>query len=358
MRIVRVAERRGGGSRQAPATACSLLLAAIGTLGLGGCAPSASPSAPPTPPRAGIVSLNPCSDAILVEVADPAQIRGLSAYSSDPAASSMDLALARRYPAVSGTVEEIVALRPALVVSSTFTPPATRAALARLGIALVELPIAHDVPESLAQVRRLAAVAGHPARGEALVGRINAALAAARPADRRAVPALVWQGGGIVPGEGALIVDLLRRTGFAHAPAARGLGQADYLPLERVLADPPAVILAAGGRQGEDRLLAHPVLAGLRGTHRARLDPSLLWCGGPTIIRAAARLAQVRRAVAGGAGPGEAGPGEEGVARGLRQAQAERTFVTEHDILAEPSPTPPGLSRSQATRGAGPKRTP
>ncbi|WP_298195943.1 ABC transporter substrate-binding protein [Novosphingobium sp.] len=299
MAIVRVAERRAGGDRRGIGARVSLLLAATGALGLAGCA--AAPGSTPAPVRSGIVSLNPCTDAVLAEVADPGQIRALSAYSSDPGSSSMDVAVARRFPAVSGTVEEIAALRPALVIGGTFTPPATRAALARLGIALVELPIARDVPESLAQVRRIAALAGQPARGEALVGRIEGALAAARPAHSRAVSALVWQSGGIVPGEASLIADLLRRTGFSNAAAARGLGQADYLPLERVLIDPPEVILAAGGRDGADRLLNHPVLTGLTATRRVPFDSALLWCGGPTIIRAAARLAQVRR-MAEGAG--------------------------------------------------------
>ena len=89
----------------------------------------ASPTRTPTPTT--IVSLNPCTDAILAEVADPAQIAALSSYSSDPAASSMDVAVAQRFRSVSGAVEEVAALRPALVIGSTFTPPATRSALDR-----------------------------------------------------------------------------------------------------------------------------------------------------------------------------------------------------------------------------------
>ena len=74
--------------------------------------------------------------------------------------------------------------------------------------------------------------------------------------------------------------------------------QADVLPLEAMLADPPVVILTAGEpRANEDRLLAHPALAALKDTRRERFDPSLLWCGGPTIIRAAERLAAVRRSL-------------------------------------------------------------
>lgn len=266
---------------------------------LASCAPA--PQREGAPPASGaprIVSLNPCSDAILAEVADADQIAAISHYSHDPGSSSMGVEAARRFPAVGDSVEEVLNLRPDVVVAGTFMPPATVAALRRLGYRLELLPIAGTVEESRAQVRRLAALAGHPERGEALIARIDAALQRAAPGAGEPVPTVVWQSGGIVPGEGALITDLLRRTGHASFSAARGLGQAEALPLERMLADPPQLILSAGDTAGEDdRLLYHPALDHLAQTRRERLDPSLLWCGGPTIIRAAERLAQLRRSM-------------------------------------------------------------
>jgi iron complex transport system substrate-binding protein len=241
-----------------------------------------------------IVSLNPCADAILAEVASPGQILALSHYSADPRATSMDPAKAREYAATRGTLEEVLALHPDVVVDSTFVSPATAAAYQRLGLRLETLGIASTVDESRAQIRQLAALAGNPAKGEALIQRIETALVqAAPPPGTPMLPALVWEPGGIVPGDSTLIVELLRRTGFANFAAARGLGQADQLPLERVLADPPRVILVAGS----DRALSHPALAHLTGTSRAPLDPRLLYCAGPTIIPAAQRLAQVRRSL-------------------------------------------------------------
>lgn len=272
-------------------------LAPLLALVLAACSPAPAREAGPAS-GPGIVSLNPCTDAILAEVADPGQILAISAYSHDPASSSMDLAVARRFPAVSGTVEEVVALQPDLVIGSTFMPPASVAALGGLGLPLEQFGMAATVEDSLAQVRRIAALAGHPERGEALVRRIDTALAANAGPPGAPVAALVWQSGGIVPGEGTLIVDLLRRTGFANAAAARGLGQADALPLESLIAAPPALILSASHGAGEDeRMLGHPALTGLGRVRREALDPSLLWCGGPTIIRAADRLGTVRRAL-------------------------------------------------------------
>ncbi len=264
-------------------------------LALAACAPVPASEAPRQYPT--IVSLNPCTDAILVEVADPAQILALSHYSQDAASSSMDLATARRFASTGGTVEEVLALRPDVTVSGNFISPATVSAMGHLGLRLEQLPIASTVAASEAQVRTLARLAGHPERGDALIARIEAALIRAAPSPGSVpVSAVVWQSGGMVPGGDSLIAELLSRTGFANLSVARGLKQADVLPLEAMLADPPELIFAAGNaRANEDRLLDHPALDALDGTRRVPFDPSLLWCGGPTIIRAVERLGEVRR---------------------------------------------------------------
>lgn len=269
---------------------------------------SCIPQSRATPDQSGkpyptIVSLNPCTDAILAEVADPEQILAISHYSKDPRSSSMDEAAARRLPSTRGTVEEVLSLRPDLVLGSTFIDPASASAYHRLGLHFEPIGMAATIADSRAQVRQIAALAGHADRGEALVARMDAALAnAAPPANTPPMPTVVWQSGGMVPGDGTLIADLLRRTGFTNFAAARGLGQADFLPLEKMLADPPGLILIAGQSaetgKGDDRVLSHPALKVLSTTHRAYLNPKLLYCGGPTIIAAVRQLAKVRRALA------------------------------------------------------------
>jgi len=256
-----------------------------------GAVPNAStPTANPT-----IVSLNPCTDAILAEVTAPGQLLAISHYSHDPAASSMTAAQAARFPATGGTAEEVLALAPQVVVASSFIAPATRAALERGGVRVEVAGIARTLEESVAQVRALGVVAGEPYRAEALVGRIEAAWLDAAYAGPK-VETLLWQEGGIVPGEGTLVAAMLDHSGFALQSAARGMGQGAYLPLEQVLADPPALVLAAGG----DPMLAHPVLRQVQGLDYRTFDPELLYCGGPTIIRALARLHEIRRGLGSG----------------------------------------------------------
>jgi iron complex transport system substrate-binding protein len=262
-------------------------------MALWGC--SAAPAEKSRHEHPTIVSLNPCTDAILAEVADPAQLLAISHYSHDPRATSMPISQARRFPATGGTVEEVLALDPDVVVAGSFLPPATAQAFERLGLAVETFGIVPDLAENAAQVRRLATLAGHPERGEALLRRIDDALASARH-DGPPVPALLWQQGGIVPGEATLIAALMAHTGFASHSGARGLGQGAYLPLERVLADPPQVVIAAGS----DRLLTHPALGALEGARHERLDPSLLYCGGPTVTRTVERLAEIRASERGG----------------------------------------------------------
>ncbi|MCJ2184569.1 helical backbone metal receptor [Novosphingobium sp. 1949] len=245
-----------------------------------------------------IVSLNPCTDAILAEVTAPGQLLAISGYSHDPQSSSMPPEEAARYRSVSGAVEEVASLAPDVVVAGSFMAPNTVTALRDLGIKVVLEPIVATVPDARKQVRDLAALSGETGRGEALVGRIDAALAAsAPPPGWTPVPALMWESGGLVAGNQTLVVDLMRHSGFTNSASARGLAQADYLPLEQVLADPPGVIFTAGNPLAEeDRMLNHPVFARLKDTLRVPLSRSLLWCAGPTVPRLLDRLAKARGA--------------------------------------------------------------
>ena len=282
-------------------------LAGLLPLLLAGCAPAFGAGGEPQAARSRptIVSLNPCADAILAEVADPAQVLAISHYSADPRSASMPQEQARRYRTTRGTVEEVLALHPDLVIDGSFAAPAAAPAYRRLGLRVETVGTVANVDEAREQVRRLAALSGHPRRGEALLARIDAALAAAAPPARAApIRAVMWESGGMVPGDRTLIADLLRRTGFANASAAAGYAQADLLPLERLMADPPQVIFASAAGEGQgkdaDRMLAHPALARLGGVYRATFSPDLLYCGGPTLIRAAERLRAVRLAFVAG----------------------------------------------------------
>ena len=244
-----------------------------------------------------IVSINPCVDAILMQIADPGQIVGISHYSQDPRASAISVLQASRFKATSGTAEEVVALAPTLVIAGAHVAPATIAALKRMKIPLLQLGVPETIAQSRGQISQVAAAIGSPARGARLNARIDAAVAAAHVAGPL-VPALIWQGGGLVPGNVTLASELLRATGVRNLSHDYGLKNWDVLPLEYLVARSPQVLFTVGDARGEDRMLGHPALKQLAGHIVIRSYPErLLRCGGPTIIDAVSTLASARRSL-------------------------------------------------------------
>ncbi|MBP6031673.1 MAG: ABC transporter substrate-binding protein [Sphingobium sp.] len=251
-----------------------------------------------------IVSMNPCVDAILREVADPAQIAAISHYSHDPRASSVPADWAQRYAAVGDTAEDVLSARPDLVIAGPHIAPDTLSALQRMGVPVLSTRVPATVAESAAQIAEIAARIGQLDKGRALTHRITHALAQARGAPSAYAGsgpyALIWQDSGLVPGPGTLVDDLLREAGFRSASAQMGLTQWNMVSTEQILLSPPDIVMtgAAGmatGTGGSNAMLANRVLHKARARIMTAVFPSrLLHCGGPTIIEASARLADIR----------------------------------------------------------------
>ncbi len=264
--------------------------------------PALAGPVPSRPPARRVVSLNPCLDQILVAVADRSQVAALSHYARDPQASSI-AEVARTYPQTFESAEEVMMLRPDLVLASRHSAPATREALTRLGVAYEPFSVPNTVKASLAQITRIAALVGHPDRGAALIARVDAALAAgARPVGARPVTVLVFQPRGFAAGDGTLMNEMLTRAGFVNVAPRYGIRQWGNVSLERLIADPPQLLLsgetAPGAPTWAERIVTHPALAAIAGRlHRAVLPERLLYCGGPSLIETAGILAAARRTV-------------------------------------------------------------
>lgn len=265
---------------------------------LGGCsAPETAADRDIQPTAKRIVSLNPCTDAMLVEMAPADQILALSHYSHDPASSSIPHDVAQRYEVTGGTVEEILALDPDIVIASTFMAPSTRSALEDLGIRVEAFGSPQSVAESEAQIRRLAKIVGRELEGEWLVRDIDRALENATGAPKPDIDTLLWQPGQIVPGGETLVAEVMEQNGFTSFAEKRGLNQADYVSLERLLADPPELLLVAGDSPAQ----THPALQRLANTRVESFEPRLLYCGGRTIDGVQMRLDAIRRGMEQGA---------------------------------------------------------
>ncbi len=264
----------------------------------GGPARNASAQPPRELAHPTIVSLNPCTDAHAGGTwPTPAQVLAISHYSRDPRASSMDLG--DRAPlcrATGGTVEEVLALKPDLVVAGSFTAAGDQRRLSR-GWESGSRPSGSQPawPKARRRSPGWRALAGHAGRGAALNARIEAGARRGASAARRsagqhaAVAARRDRRRARQPGRRTARADRLCQPCGGARAGAGGLSSA------RTGAGRSA--RAAAGRRAVSVRCAIRRCGRSAACAIARLEPALLYCGGPTIIRAARRAgARSRRA--------------------------------------------------------------
>src|ERR1700680_3402167 len=161
-----------------------------------------------------IASMNVCTDQLLTPLADPAQILGLSRFSRD-AWQSFAADDARRYPILSGGAEDVLVLRPDVVVASLFDKRSTRELLKAQGLHLAEFSVPRNLDEVKGQIREMGEIVRHPDCAEAEIARLDAAMARAREAvTDRHLSVLPLSRRGWVSGGDSLVSSLLSETGL------------------------------------------------------------------------------------------------------------------------------------------------
>lgn len=231
-----------------------------------------------------VASLNLCTDELLLLLGEPERIVSLTHLAAREAESPL-AAHARSYPANDGSLADVVAQRPDLVLTMGGSGDRLRIA-GRMGIRLVELPFPRSIDDVIASIRTVAASLGREARGEALVARIEA-LRRTRPARNHDT---LWIGGGgrSVAADG-LEAEWMALAGFRQRAVTGGTVQ-----LEDMLATPPFILLRSDYRDGEysrgQAWLQHP-LARARGASREIATDGRRWtCLGPLLIEEIERL--------------------------------------------------------------------
>jgi iron complex transport system substrate-binding protein len=259
-------------------------------------------------PAQRIVSLNLCTDQILIDLVPPDRIRALSHVAADAATSSV-AARAKSFKRIRGDAEEVLALDPDLIVTTEFSTPTTISLLERLGRRVVKVPFAHDIAGVRTAVRSVAEAAGAVETGNAIVANLDRRLAAlTRPPDGPAPTAVIYQVNGLASGRGTLEDEALRLAGFRNMAPELNLDPGGRVALEAIVAHPPD-LLVLSGPSGEYRTvvadnLSHPALAVVM-QHRATLVvPWRHWlCGTPYIADAIEELVDARRRLATGKPP-------------------------------------------------------
>ncbi|HTG38765.1 ABC transporter substrate-binding protein [Sphingomonas sp.] len=242
-----------------------------------------------------IVSLNLCADQYLLALADADQIAALTQFAHDPEISAA-VRRARAFPTSRGSAEDVLALRPDLILAAPGRRQATMARLQGRDIATLDVDFANSYADIVTQIRSVAAAIGHPARGEALVVRMNRDLAAIPRNAGRGATAAYYQRRGYLTGTGTLIDDLMQRVGLRNLARTLGKPSLARVGLEEMArARPDYLIVETATDRVQDQgteMLHHPVL---RPIARLRLPQAWTVCGGPAYVRAAAALARQLR---------------------------------------------------------------
>ena len=246
-----------------------------------------------------VMSISECTDQLVLALVPPARITSVTWLSRDPESSAM-ARQAAGVPVNRGTAEEVLQQRPDLVFAGTFTTPATRQLLKRLGSPLIEIGPADTLAAIRAQTRQVAAAVGEPARGEALLARMDRELAdlARAPGPRLRIAA--WDGSGFSAARGTLYDLIVTLSGAINLAADRHL-RTGVPDTELLLSAAPALLLRGGGddRAGLRADVADSALVRrFWGTRSLSIPASAYVCGTPFVADAAVTLRRQLRGVA------------------------------------------------------------
>jgi iron complex transport system substrate-binding protein len=247
-----------------------------------------------------IVSLDLCTDQLLLELAPRERIAAVTHLAGDASVSAIP-DKAKGVPITHGAAEDVLRLDPDLILAGPFGVSATIDLLRRLKLNVVVVPLAQDLEGVKTSVKAVAQAIGETARGEAMLAALDRRLAsfAALAHDRPAPSAVIYQVGGVVAGPNSLADTVITAAGYRNKARDYRLALSGQVPLELLVADPPDLLVLASRAENYPTVAAdnlrHPALLRLRRTHASLDLPWQLWlCGTPHVAEAVERLARAR----------------------------------------------------------------
>ncbi|MFE8872729.1 ABC transporter substrate-binding protein [Acetobacter persici] len=244
-------------------------------------------------PKHRIVSLNLCTDQLVLMLAKPENIAGLSPMVRD-CQNSVLCEQARAVPTLRVSAEAVVASNPDIVLGGTYTARVAIQVARSLGLPVVALRPADKLEDIPAQIMSVAEAIGEPERGRELVASFRQRLAEQSVTAADGPVAAIYAANGFVTQPGSLPDDVLRHAGFQNYTARKGVGHMAKLPLETLIAHPPDLLILDRSGRGysiAQSMLDNPVLQNaFPQAHRADIPARLWLCGLPQTLDVISRL--------------------------------------------------------------------
>ncbi len=247
-----------------------------------------------------IVSINLCTDQLLMLLAKRENIESVSYFAANPDASAMfeEAAGIRKNQ---GQAEEILQMKPDLILAGTFTARPAVFLLKRLGFNIVELPVVSNLDDIRRNIMTVARAIGEVQRGELLVASFNNRLLAALATHQHQRPvAVFYRENGYTTGANTLANTILDAGGFDNLAAHLGISGSGHLSLETLIDKNPDIIISGrkSSKQGSVAMAAfqHPAFKKFKAQKKMITISDPLWvCGTPFVLDAVENLVAVRQ---------------------------------------------------------------
>ncbi|HCX14313.1 MAG TPA: ABC transporter substrate-binding protein [Rhodospirillaceae bacterium] len=248
-----------------------------------------------------IVSMNLCTDQMLLMLVEPERIASISFLAADPAESALaDMAIG--IPVNYGLAEEIITAKPDLVLAGRYTTSFTKNMLRRLGYEVVEV----ENPDTLASIRdtfiQVGKAVGESQRAAMLLADMDRRLAAvqAKAQGRKEYSAILYDANGFAMGRPSLVDHVMTLLGLLNKAPDFGIDAYGQVPLESMLAVKPDIVMHLSYRPDAPSVasmfMQHPALRTiLDGKTPLSVPGPLFTCGTPLIADAAESMARVLR---------------------------------------------------------------
>ncbi|MFK7992733.1 MAG: ABC transporter substrate-binding protein [Granulosicoccus sp.] len=193
-----------------------------------------------------VVSINLCTDQMVMLLADPDQIIGLSRLSRDPAGSLFH-EKAQDYRQVDPYAEELLPLAPDFVAAGPYTSRYTLNLLDELGIPVEIFPIANSIEEMLGNLERMGQLLVRQEQAESIADEVRQRLSTIKStvaAFKGTRPrAAVYDTNGYTVGHKTVRGQMMALSGWENVAIDHGIESYGVLGLEQLIALRPQALI-------------------------------------------------------------------------------------------------------------------
>jgi iron complex transport system substrate-binding protein len=255
-----------------------------------------------------IVSMNLCTDELLMRLVDPSRIASITYLSQQPVNAPLGLGhITSRLKINHGLAEEVLMQKPDLVLAGSFSATAATAMLRRLGLTIVTFEPENTFDDMRANIRKMGAAVGEPERAEEVIAEFDTRLAALQaqiPPGELPIFADIGVNN-YVAGSDTMYAYVVRAGGYRTLGEALGFSGYRNVSLEQLLSIKPALISTSTPWTNPPSIstmaLRHPALLDLVShTPQITIPERYTTCGAPSVLGAVELLVEARKAAANG----------------------------------------------------------